>query len=171
MPSIYLGNPAHVERVLEVTKSQLCWVVGTVYMDMPLKPNVLEDIARDVSALFSPFIISPFIISTHSTCMTIQHSIPAPPPPKKFFSEEDSVLLEDESGRIRLVGKQVTNTRLVTGVIVAVLGVETPNGEFEVVDLCAAGLAPQTRSKEEKEKRCEKMDVDGESLRCFHLSL
>jgi DNA polymerase delta subunit 2 len=103
--------------------------------------------------------------------MTIQHSIPAPPPPKKFFSEEDSVMLEDESGRIRLVGKQVTKARLVTGVIVAVLGVETPNGEFEVVDLCAAGLAPQTRSKEEKEKRFEKMDVDGESLRCFHLSL
>jgi hypothetical protein len=45
----YLGNPTRIPRVLEVVKSQLCWVVGTVYMDMPLKPNVLEDIARDVS--------------------------------------------------------------------------------------------------------------------------
>ena len=43
------GNPILIPRVLEVTKSQLCWVVGTVYMDMPLKPNVMVDIARDVS--------------------------------------------------------------------------------------------------------------------------
>lgn len=42
-------NPVLVPRVLEVVKSKLCYVVGTVYMDMPLKPNVLEDIARDVS--------------------------------------------------------------------------------------------------------------------------
>jgi len=38
-----------VPRVLEVVKGQLCLVIGTVYMDMPLKPNVLEDIGRDVS--------------------------------------------------------------------------------------------------------------------------
>ncbi len=32
-------------------KGQLCLVIGTVYMDMPLKPNVLEDIGRDVSRI------------------------------------------------------------------------------------------------------------------------
>ena len=37
-----------VERVLDVRQGELCWVVGTVYMDLPLKPNVLEDLARDV---------------------------------------------------------------------------------------------------------------------------
>lgn len=68
-------------------------------------------------------------------------------------------MLEDESGRIRLVGERVAKARLVTGVIVGVLGVETPNGEFEVVDLCSAGLAPQARAEKEEE---EKMDVDGE---------
>lgn len=44
------GSPVYVPRVLDVVKSQLCWVLGTVYMDMPLKPNVLEDLGRDVSA-------------------------------------------------------------------------------------------------------------------------
>ncbi len=39
-----------VERVLDVRQGQLCWVVGTVYMDMPLKPNILEDISKDVRA-------------------------------------------------------------------------------------------------------------------------
>lgn len=48
---ISLGEPLCVARVLDVVKSQLCWVIGTVYMDMPLKPNVLEDIGRDVSDL------------------------------------------------------------------------------------------------------------------------
>jgi DNA polymerase delta subunit 2 len=43
------GRPRLVPRVLEVVKSKQCYIVGTVYMDMPLKPNILEDIARDVS--------------------------------------------------------------------------------------------------------------------------
>lgn len=43
------GNPVFVPRVLDVEKGQLCFIIGTVYMDMPLKPNVLEDVARDVS--------------------------------------------------------------------------------------------------------------------------
>lgn len=38
-----------VERVLDVRQGELCWVGGTVYMDMPLKPNILEDVSKDVS--------------------------------------------------------------------------------------------------------------------------
>lgn len=38
-----------VERVLDVRQGELVWVAGTVYMEMPLKPNILEDIAKDVS--------------------------------------------------------------------------------------------------------------------------
>lgn len=37
-----------VDRVLDVRQGELCWVAGTVYMDMPLKPNILEDISKDV---------------------------------------------------------------------------------------------------------------------------
>ncbi len=42
-----------VERVLDVRQGELCWVTGTVYMEMPLKPNILEDISKDVSRLGS----------------------------------------------------------------------------------------------------------------------
>ncbi|KAH7915994.1 hypothetical protein BJ138DRAFT_1109137 [Hygrophoropsis aurantiaca] len=128
------GNPVYVHRVLEIIKSQLCWVLGTVYMDMPLKPNVLDDIGRD-------------------------HSIPAPPPPNKIFSDHDSVMLEDESGRIKLVGDKVNGARFVTGVIVAALGMETPGGEFEVIDLCTAGLAPFA----EESVDADAMEVDDTS--------
>lgn len=126
------SEPLHVARVLDVIKSQLCWVIGTVYMDMPLKPNVLEDIGRD-------------------------HSIPAPPPREKFYCDEDSVMLEDESGRIKLVGDRVSEERLVTGVIIAALGMETPTGDFEVVDICTAGLATFA---EEDILGSDSMDVD-----------
>jgi hypothetical protein len=42
------GHPEFVPRVLDVQKGRLCYVIGTVYMEMPLKPNVLDDIAQDV---------------------------------------------------------------------------------------------------------------------------
>lgn len=50
------GNPRFVPKVLEVVKSQMCYIVGTVYMDMPLKPNAMEDIARDVRYLHGVFL-------------------------------------------------------------------------------------------------------------------
>ena len=46
------GNPVHVSKILDVVKSELCYIVGTVYMDMPLKPNVLTDIAKEVCLKF-----------------------------------------------------------------------------------------------------------------------
>ncbi|KDQ59486.1 hypothetical protein JAAARDRAFT_174842 [Jaapia argillacea MUCL 33604] len=132
------GSPVLVPRVLDVIKTKLCWIVGTVYMDMPLKPNVLEDIARD-------------------------RSLPAPAPPSKIYSQEDTVMLEDESGRLVLIGEKVQKARLVTGVIIAALGVETSSGEFEVVDICEAGLAPQPWLVDEVVGEAEDgMDVDGE---------
>ena len=43
----------HVDRVLDVRQGELCWVAGTVYMDMPLKPNILDDISKDVGGASS----------------------------------------------------------------------------------------------------------------------
>jgi len=31
-----------------VRQGEFCWVAGTVYKDMPLKPNILDDISKDV---------------------------------------------------------------------------------------------------------------------------
>ncbi|KAI9701383.1 MAG: hypothetical protein M1820_006474 [Bogoriella megaspora] len=101
-----------VDRVLDVRQGQLCYVVGTIYMEMPLKPNVLDDISKE-------------------------HWIAAPPPRDKFTSLDgsDQTMLEDESGRIRLTGSFLPSQLLVTGCIVAVLGTENADGEFDVVDI------------------------------------
>ncbi|KAK3685948.1 DNA polymerase alpha/epsilon subunit B-domain-containing protein [Podospora appendiculata] len=109
-----------VERVLDVRQGELCWVTGTVYMDMALKPNILEDVSKD-------------------------RWISAPTSVDRYYSEDgkDSVMLEDDSGRIQLVGDVLKDFFMVTGCIVAVMGTENANGEFDVIDIKFADLAPQ----------------------------
>ena len=108
-----------VERVLDVRQGELCWVIGTCYMEMPLKPNVLDDIGKE-------------------------HWIAAPPPRVKYTDgENDQIMLEDESGRLQLTGAFLKGVLLVTGAIVAVIGTENADGEFEVLDLRVADLPRQ----------------------------
>lgn len=40
-----------VDRVLDVRQGELCWVAGTVYMHLPMKPNILEDLSKEVGLL------------------------------------------------------------------------------------------------------------------------
>ncbi|GAA5951073.1 hypothetical protein JCM3765_004673 [Sporobolomyces pararoseus] len=112
--------PEHVSRLLEVKNGQLCYVLGTLYVDMPLKPNVLEDLARD-------------------------HHITAPPSREKYYSKSDEIMLEDESGRVRLVGSKILENsgKFVTGTIVACLGAETSSGDFEVFEYLYCGMPDQ----------------------------
>ncbi|CAM1508378.1 Fc.00g052260.m01.CDS01 [Cosmosporella sp. VM-42] len=119
--TVIAGEPARrVDRVLDVRQGELCWVAGTVYMDMSLKPNILEDVSKD-------------------------RWISAPISTPKYFSEDgsDQVMLEDDSGRIRLVGDLLKTYHLVTGCIIAVMGTENANGELEIIDIKFPDLAPQ----------------------------
>lgn len=52
-------------------------------------------------------------------------------------------MLEDESGRLRLIGSPLQIVMLVTGCIIAVMGTENSNGDFEVVDLKIPDLPRQ----------------------------
>jgi hypothetical protein len=38
----------HVEKILDVQQGEISYLVGTIYMDMKLKPNILDDITKDV---------------------------------------------------------------------------------------------------------------------------
>lgn len=99
----------------------MCWILGTVYMDMPLKPNILDDITKD-------------------------HWVAAPPPREKYTEPgQDQTMLEDESGRLRLIGGILSTQNLVTGCVIAVMGSETHDGDFEVVDLIIPDLPPQKK--------------------------
>ncbi|KAK2590976.1 DNA polymerase delta small subunit Cdc1 [Conoideocrella luteorostrata] len=110
-----------VERVLDVRQGELCWVAGTIYMDMPLKPNILEDVSKD-------------------------KWISKPQPAKqKYLSLDgaDQTMLEDDSGRVRLVGDLLQSIPLVTGCVIAVMGTENSSGDFEVIDIKFPDLPAQ----------------------------
>ncbi|KAJ3282051.1 DNA polymerase delta subunit 2 [Rhizoclosmatium sp. JEL0117] len=107
-----------INRVLEVPPSQgnnVSYVIaGTIFCDMPLKPCILDVVAKEAW-------------------------VAAPPPRSKYTSDKDKVLLEDESGRMELVGELIDSAFLVSGVIVAVLGFENADHQFQVQDICFPG--------------------------------
>jgi hypothetical protein len=51
-----------VDRVLDVRQGELCWVAGTVYMHLPMKPNILEDLSKEVGLLALLLLILPLTI-------------------------------------------------------------------------------------------------------------
>eukprot|EP00889_Picochlorum_renovo_P004737 jgi/Picre1/31767/NNA_007117.t1 len=61
----------------------------------------------------------------------------------RFTQAGDVLVLEDEGGRVSLVGDALDVGTMVTGVIVAVKGTVSEEGDFRVVDVCYAGHAPQ----------------------------
>lgn len=60
-------------------------------------------------------------------------------------------MLEDESGRLRLIGTPLQLSMLVTGCIIAVMGTENANGDFEVVDMKVPDLPRQPQRWERDE--------------------
>ncbi|PLW48755.1 hypothetical protein PCASD_03195 [Puccinia coronata f. sp. avenae] len=115
--------PAHPPaRVLDIDPSKISVVIGTLYCEMKLKPNVLEDLARE------------------------HHLGPALGPRKWVSEDDDAIMLEDESGRIRLVGVDRQKYTLVTGIIIGVKGQETTKGDFQVHEIVYAGVPPQPKS-------------------------
>ncbi len=56
---------------------------------------------------------------------------------------QDQTMLEDESGRLRLIGMTLQTSMLVTGCIIAVMGTENANGDFEIVDMKVPDLPRQ----------------------------
>ncbi|KAH7355862.1 DNA polymerase alpha/epsilon subunit B-domain-containing protein [Pyrenochaeta sp. MPI-SDFR-AT-0127] len=115
-----------VERVLDVRQGELCWIVGTVYMEMALKPNVLDDISKE-------------------------HWIAAPPPRETYASSgQDEMMLEDESGRLRVTGESL-NSHYVTGCVLAALGTEQADGTFQVIATQYADLPRQPQRWERED--------------------
>lgn len=77
----------------------------------------------------------------------------APPPRDKYISQsgQDQTMLEDESGRLRIIGTILQTSMLVTGCIVAMMGTENANGDFEVVDMKVPDLPRQPQRWERED--------------------
>ncbi|CAI4043814.1 DNA-directed DNA polymerase delta subunit POL31 SKDI_10G2140 [Saccharomyces kudriavzevii IFO 1802] len=101
------------DKVLDIQGNQPCWCVGSIYCEMKYKPNVLEEVINDTYG--------------------------APDLTKSYTDKEggsDEIMLEDESGRVLLVGDFIRSAPFITGVVVGILGMEAEAGTFQVLDIC-----------------------------------
>ncbi|CDH10807.1 probable DNA polymerase delta small subunit [Zygosaccharomyces bailii ISA1307] len=114
------GKPVVMkQKVLDIHAGQPCWAIGSIYCEMKYKPNVLEEVINDTYA--------------------------APDLTKSYTDAEgtDEIMLEDESGRVLLVGDYIKKTPFVTGTVIGVLGMEAEAGTFQVLDICYPTPLPQ----------------------------
>lgn len=109
------------DKILDITSGQLCWVSGTVFSDSKHKLNIMHDVDKGIDDI-----------------------IPKPPSLYVYENESVTVMLEDESGRAILHNDEfLQKNLLVTGCIVAVLGIEIQAGIFEIMDVIYPTWAPQ----------------------------
>ncbi|KAK3405604.1 hypothetical protein EUGRSUZ_K01838 [Eucalyptus grandis] len=115
--------------VLGLEGGKECIIVGTLYKHMKLKPTILDEYSKERSAV--P------LVKLHN-----------------FMHPDDHLVLEDESGRVKLSGSLFSPASYVTGVVVALHGKETDAGDFLVQDVLEAGLPSQLefplKSREDK---------------------
>ncbi|CAH6721917.1 DNA polymerase delta small subunit [[Candida] jaroonii] len=111
-----------VDKILNITSNQLCWVSGTIFVDLKNKLNIFNDVEKGIDDVL-------------------------PQIPKSYISSEGTddkvIMLEDESGRAILHGDDKLKDQLfVTGAIVAVLGIELQAGIFEMIEIIHPEIAP-----------------------------
>jgi DNA polymerase delta subunit 2 len=104
--------------VLGLEEGKECAIVGTLYKHMKLKPCILDEYSKERSA-------GPIV------------------QPHNFVHADDELVLEDESGRVKLRGDILLPSVYVTGNVVALHGKETSAGDFLVEDILEPGLPPQ----------------------------
>ena len=94
-------------------EGQDCVIVGTLYKEQKLKPNILDE---------------------HHA----RQKYEAPPPARsKYHDDTDDLVLEDQTGRVTLSTHpealaHLPVHELVTGVVMGVRGIESADGTFKV---------------------------------------
>lgn len=91
-----------------------CVLIGALYKHMSLRSSIVDEIKTGYNL-------------SGGSVMSLEN----------YVSENDQLYLEDESGRILLTGSLVNDLvgKVVTGIIVAIKGRCSKQGEFEVQDL------------------------------------
>lgn len=112
----------HKEKILDIVSGELCWVSGTIFLDMKHKLNILKDVERGTDDSL-------------------------PKHPEKYVDQENEavIMIEDESGRAILHNEELLRRlHLVTGCVVGVLGIEIQAGIFEIMEIVNPTPAPQS---------------------------
>ncbi|KAG7820648.1 hypothetical protein KL909_004520 [Ogataea angusta] len=121
----------YVNKILDIKNMTPCYTIGTVFMDMKYKPNILEEVSNNVYGAND--VQESAELSKLDQLRATAYSDP----------QNDQVMLEDESGRMILDGEILDKILLVTGAVVGVLGMEVEAGIFTVVDVVYPEPGPQ----------------------------
>lgn len=121
----------YVNKILDIKNGIPSFVIGTVFVDMEYKPNILKEVSENIYE--GPEFPDESKYSAVERTRIHSYSNPA----------TDQILLEDESGRILLDGEILEHIVLVTGVVVGVLGMQVEDGIFTIVDVAYPEAALQ----------------------------
>ena len=120
-----------ISRVLDIPEEGEVIVTGTLYKEMALKPSILDEYTKE-----------------RALAEQLGRT--------RFTQPGDSFVLEDDGARVALSGEGLPPGSCVTGVLAAVRGSVQANGEFDVQEVCFAGVPPQSPlpepSTEEEDK-------------------
>eukprot|EP00343_Euplotes_focardii_P001345 CAMPEP_0205800516 /NCGR_PEP_ID=MMETSP0205-20121125/2188_1 /ASSEMBLY_ACC=CAM_ASM_000278 /TAXON_ID=36767 /ORGANISM="Euplotes focardii, Strain TN1" /LENGTH=277 /DNA_ID=CAMNT_0053063709 /DNA_START=46 /DNA_END=879 /DNA_ORIENTATION=+ len=102
-----------IEEIVSITpKTSECVVIGTLFKEMKLKPSIVLDMV----ALLGKKAAS-------------------------YIDESDSILIEDQTGRMKIDTNEVINpANFVTGTVVAMKGRINTNGSFQASDFTFPGI-------------------------------
>ncbi|XP_045541740.1 DNA polymerase delta subunit 2-like isoform X3 [Papilio machaon] len=106
------SNKYKVLKLCELReKGTQCVIIGTLFKLQQLKPSILKELSDQLEIIPQP-------TRTH------------------FVHDSDSLVLEDELQRIKLSSNCIDVHKVVTGVVVAILGSEDEDGIFTIKDIC-----------------------------------
>ena len=105
------GDDVPILQLFELTAGNKCVLIGSLFKEMDLKPNILKELGDEYGFTAQPVL-------------------------ERYTSASDRVILEDELQQIQLTGK-IDKDCLITGSVVACYGYEEDEnrGQFIVEEL------------------------------------
>lgn len=138
-------KPIVCQRILDLVPEKKCIIAGTLYKDMKLKPCILDEYNKEKGSSAAADVLASAasaaaIASGESASLSNMVAV------QSLRSADDSLILEDEYGRVQLVGvseEALPVSQLASGIVLAVEGIEGQGGKFQVSRMFLPGFPPQ----------------------------